>query len=59
LDLPVGLWPEWATAIGCNDGVYVSHIGDNVVMFRRSYLRMVGDLGGIADATSPSDSGAL
>jgi hypothetical protein len=52
-DVPVGIWPEWATAIGCHDSVYLPHIGDDVVIFRRSYVRMVGELGVVADATFP------
>jgi hypothetical protein len=44
-DAPRGKWPDWAIAVCCDDAVFIPQLGDDVVLCKKSYLRMQATTG--------------
>jgi WD40 repeat protein len=40
-DAADGIWPEWATAVSCDDAVFIPQVCDEVVICKKAYLRQL------------------
>ena len=45
MDIPEGLWPEWVTAVSCDEGIFVPQVGEEVVFSKKGYLKMLQNRG--------------
>ena len=50
-DIPAGYWPEWVTAVSCDDSIFVPQVGEEVMFSKRGYDKMLKERGITEDLT--------